>query len=173
LFVGSLEGRKNVEGLIRAYAASGLLAERGVRLRLVGLPQGEGHPLMALARATPGVDVTGFLSAEELAAAYRDCLAFVYPSFCEGFGLPLLEALHHGCVCLSTLTGASPEVACDTALYVNPYNLDEVALGLRRVANLSPEERRRLQERARQRAAHFTWARFHDGLAQVLRKAAE
>jgi glycosyltransferase involved in cell wall biosynthesis len=99
-------------------------------------------------------------------------LAFVYPSFCEGFGLPLLEAMERGCVCLSTNMGASPEVAGDAALYVNPYAVNEIATGLRRLANLPESERQALQTKARQRAATFTWKRFHDGLATVLRKAA-
>jgi glycosyltransferase involved in cell wall biosynthesis len=172
LFVGSIEPRKNVEGLIRAYDAAGVYASHGLRLRLCGFAQPEGHPVMRLARETPGVDVRGFVSPEELAAGYSDCAGFVYPSFCEGFGLPLLEAMHRGCLCLSTLTGASPEVGGDAVLYVNPYDPAEVAAGLRRLVELSPAERRRLQERARRRAATFTWARFYDGLADVLRRAA-
>lgn len=172
LFVGTLERRKNVQGLIRAYAASGLFATRGVRLRLVGLVPGGGEPTAALAGATPGVDLAGFLDDAGLAACYRDCLAFVYPSFCEGFGLPLLEAMARGCLCLATRTGASPEVAGDAALYVNPYDAAEVTAGLRRVASLPPGERGQLQERARARAATFTWSRFYDGLADVLRRAA-
>src|SRR5262249_40779336 len=136
LFVGTLEPRKNVEGLIRAYAASGLFAERGIRLRLVGMKHADDHPIMRRARATAGVDIAGFVSDADLAAAYEQCLAFVYPSFCEGFGLPLLEAMHRGCLCLSTNTGASPEVAGDTALYVNPYNGADITNGLRRIVSL-------------------------------------
>jgi glycosyltransferase involved in cell wall biosynthesis len=172
LFVGTVEPRKNVAGLIRAYADSGLFAERGIRLRLVGMKHEEGHPIMMLARSTPGVDVAGFVSDAELAAAYRGCLAFVYPSFCEGFGLPLLEAMHRGCLCLSTITGASPEVAGDAALYVNPYDSADIARGLRQIAGLGSTQVETLKRRARERSAFFTWKRFYDGLAEVLREAA-
>lgn len=172
LFVGSVEPRKNVAGLIDAYRASGLFAARGIRLRLVGPPPGEGHALQRLAQTTPGVDLAGFVSDAELASAYRRCLAFVYPSFCEGFGLPLLEAMAHGCVCLSTVTGASPEVAGDAALYVNPYDPAEIAGGLRQVADLDAAGRQDLRRRARERAATFTWARFYDHVADVLTRAA-
>src|SRR5207244_7679896 len=117
------------------------------------------HPLVALSRSTPGVDLCGFVDDADLAAAYERCLAFVYPSFCEGFGLPLLEAMHRGSVCLSTVTGASPEIAGDAALYVNPYAPAEIADGLRQVVELAPAARRLLSARARQRAQCFTWPR--------------
>jgi glycosyltransferase involved in cell wall biosynthesis len=169
LFVGSLENRKNLLGLIRAYRTSGLFLQHGIRLRLIGLKNEDNHPISVEARATPGVDVGGFASAGEITASYQGCLAFVYPSLCEGFGLPLLEAMHHGCLCLSTICGASPEVSSDAALYVNPYDSDDVSRGLRRLIELPETERRALQSRARQRAATFTWSRFYDGLAGVLR----
>jgi len=171
LFVGTVEPRKNVAGLIQAYADSGLFAERGIRLRLIGMKNGDDHPIMVLARATPGVDLAGFVSDAELAAAYRQCLAFVYPSFCEGFGLPLLEAMHRGCLCLSTNTGASPEVAGDAALYVNPYYPADIVQGLRRLVALPSSDVDPLRRKARERAAQFTWKRFYDGLAEVLRAA--
>ncbi len=172
LFVGNLEPRKNVPGLIQAYAESRLYESRGIRLRIIGsLPAGD-HPVMALARSTPGVDVLGFVSDAELAASYEQCLAFVYPSFCEGFGLPLLEAMHRGCVCLSTTMGASPEIAQDAALYVNPYAPFEIAQGLRQIVALSPEQRGQLSQRAKVRTRAFTWPRFYDGLAEVLNQQA-
>jgi alpha-1,3-rhamnosyl/mannosyltransferase len=172
LFVGNLEPRKNVPGLIEAYRASRLYAEHRIRLRVIGSLPAADHPVMGLARATPGVDLRGFVTDVELADAYANCLAFVYPSFCEGFGLPLLEAMHRGCVCLSTSLGASPEIAGDAALYVNPYAPADIARGLQRVVELTSVERGRLAQRARERSALFTWDRFHDGLADVLRREA-
>jgi glycosyltransferase involved in cell wall biosynthesis len=172
LFVGSFEPRKNVAGLIRAYAASGLYASRGIRLRLVGLTLGEGNPVVGLAQSTPGVDVAGYVDDRALAEAYAQCLAFVYPSLCEGFGLPLLEAMSNGCVCLSTATSACPEVAGDAAFYCNPHDPADIAHGLRQIAGLSPAQRRHRAGRARARASLFTWARFYDGLAGVLENAA-
>jgi glycosyltransferase involved in cell wall biosynthesis len=172
LFVGSLDARKNVPTLIRAYGAAGLLASHGLRLRLIGYPHDEVHPVRVATRSVPGVDVAGFGSPGEIAAGYRDCYAFVYPSLLEGFGLPLLEAMHHGCLCLSTICGASPEVSGDAAVYVNPYDFGDVVRGLRRLVTMPPAERQRLKAAARERAARFTWSRFYDGLAEVLRKAA-
>jgi glycosyltransferase involved in cell wall biosynthesis len=168
LFVGNLEPRKNVPGLIEAYKASGVYSSHGVRLRIIGSLPGGNHPVLALARSTPGVDLLGFVTDTELAAAYAQCLAFVYPSFCEGFGLPLLEAMHRGCICLSTMIGASPEIAGDAALYVNPYSALDIAQGLRKILELTDSERRCLSAKARERSRAFTWTRFYDGLARVL-----
>jgi glycosyltransferase involved in cell wall biosynthesis len=172
LFVGQMEPRKNVPGLIQAYARSELYESHGLRLRIIGSVPGDDHPGVQLARATPGVDLMGFVGEDELASSYATCFAFVYPSFCEGFGLPLLEAMHRGCVCLSTCTGASPEVAGDAALFVNPYSVADIADGLNRLAGLDQSERERLSTRARRRAGQFTWPKFYDGLARVLIKAA-
>lgn len=172
LFVGSLDPRKNVEALIRAFGAAGLHASHGMRLRLIGFPQAEDHPIRVAARATPGVDVAGFTSAGEIAASYRDCHAFVYPSLLEGFGLPLLEAMHHGCLCLSTLCGASPEVAGNATVAVNPYDFDDLVRGLRRLVEMTDDERQHLRRLARERASAFTWSRFYDGVADVLRRVA-
>jgi glycosyltransferase involved in cell wall biosynthesis len=172
LFVGSLDARKNVAGLVHAYRASGLFESRGIRLRLIGYSHDEFHPIRKVTDRTPGVDVGGFTSAGEMAASYRNCLAFVYPSLLEGFGLPLLEAMHHGCLCLSTICGASPEVSGDAAIYVNPYDLRDVVRGLRCLADMPAAERNRLRQAARTRAALFTWSRFYDGLSDVLRNVA-
>ena len=172
LFVGSLEDRKNLQGLLHAYSESNLFAHHGIRLRLIGSPNGESHPISLMARSIPGVDVGGFADEGEIAASYRDCLAFVYPSLCEGFGLPLLEAMHHGCLCLSTICGASPEVAGDAALYVNPYDPQDMVNALHRVVSLDEPQRHQFQQRARKRADLFTWTRFYDGLAEILQKAA-
>jgi glycosyltransferase involved in cell wall biosynthesis len=171
LFVGSLDPRKNVARLIRAFWASDVYATHGMRLRLIGFAH-RSNPVRKLAGRIPGVDIGGSSSAGEITASYRNCFAFVYPSLLEGFGLPLLEAMHHGCLCLSTVCGASPEVSGDAALYVNPYDLGDVTRGLRRLVDLPTGERRRLQAAARARAEFFTWTRFYDRLADLLRGVA-
>jgi glycosyltransferase involved in cell wall biosynthesis len=173
LFVGSLEPRKNVAGLLEGYRAARLFAEHNIRLRIIGGVPEQAGELARLARATPGADLLGAVSDAELAAAYRDCLAFVYPSYCEGFGLPLLEALSHGCVCLATRTGASPEIGGKCCVYVDPYSPQEIARGLRRLASLPAADRQRRRRMALRRAEQFTWPAFYDGLSSVLLRAAE
>ncbi|MFL5244691.1 MAG: glycosyltransferase family 4 protein [Gemmataceae bacterium] len=176
LFVGSLEPRKNITGLIEAYDRSQIYAKTGVRLRIIGSFPGGDHETVQFARSKPGVDLDGFVDEKSLTRAYKQCMAFVYPSFCEGFGLPLLEAMHHGCVCLSTSTGASPEIGGESVLYVDPYCTFDIERGLARLLGLSALERNRLSSLARERAKLFTWSRFYDKLAALMteecRKAA-
>jgi alpha-1,3-rhamnosyl/mannosyltransferase len=172
LFVGNLEPRKNINGLLAAYRQGNFYPAHGVRLRIIGQICEPEDPVLVSARATPGVDLLGFVSAEELSASYRDCLGFVYPSLCEGFGLPLLEAMHRGCVCLATLAGASPEVGGDAVLYVDPYSVDDIVRGMLRLIELSSSARSDLAQRARARSSRFTWDSFHDGLATVLQAEA-
>jgi glycosyltransferase involved in cell wall biosynthesis len=168
LFVGSLEPRKNVGGLIEAYDRAQLYAKRGIRLRIIGSLPSEDNPMVRHARSIPGVDLLGFVGEEDLTRSYKQCLAFVYPSFCEGFGLPLLEAMNHGCICLATSTGASPEVGGEAALYVNPYSVSEIARGLRRLVALSEKDRAGFSENAQVQARQFTLSRFYDTLAAIL-----
>lgn len=168
LFVGSVEPRKNVGGLIDAYDRAQVYARYGVRLKIIGAMPGDDHPVIRHARSIPGVDLLGFVDAPALAGAYRHCHAFVYPSCCEGFGIPLLEAMHQGCVCLATNMGASPEVAGNAALYVNPYSTTDIARGLRRLLELSPAQRSTLSRLARERAESFSWPRFYDWVAAIL-----
>lgn len=171
LFVGATEElRKNVVGLIQAYGAAGLYQSRGIRLRILGSHAGEDHPVVVAARATPGVDLMGFVSDAVVAASYERCLGLVFPSFHEGFGLPLLEAMARGCVCVASILGASPEVGGDAVLYVNPYSQSEIIRALWRVVELPAAERQRLARLGRQRARQFTWDRFYDGLAALLRR---
>ncbi|HEV3238201.1 MAG TPA: glycosyltransferase family 1 protein [Gemmataceae bacterium] len=168
LFVGSLEPRKNVGGLIEAFDRLQLYAKQGIRLRIIGSLPSDDSPTVKHARSIPGVDLLGFVGEEDLIRSYEQCRGFVYPSFCEGFGLPLLEAMHHGCICMATSTGASPEVGGEAVLYVNPYSVNDIAKGLRRLVSLSEMDRTRISENARVRARQFTWSRFYDNVAAIL-----
>ncbi len=173
LFVGNLEPRKNVLGLLNAYRKADLYRRHGVRLRVIGTVCDPADPVLALKSETPGIDVLGYVDEATLSASYRDCLGFVYPSLCEGFGLPLLEAMSHGCACCATLAGASPEVGGDAVLYLNPHCEEEIAACMSRLVELSPSQRQGLGEHARRRAQSFTWQKFYDALAGVLREEAQ
>lgn len=129
LFVGSLEMRKNVIGLIEAFALSGLQDE-GFTLRIVG---GDGYGAESIKKAAGGVRgviLCGRLSDAELGDEYARACALVYPSLWEGFGLPALEAKNYGLPLLLADTGALPEVGGDVAHYVDPCSVTSIAAGL-------------------------------------------
>jgi glycosyltransferase involved in cell wall biosynthesis len=134
LSVGTLEPRKNLSGTLQAYR---LLRERladAPSLVLVGgsgwrlderrlLPESEARHVRRL----------GFVPDEDLAALYASCSAFVYPSFHEGFGSPVAEAMTFGAPTITSNVSSLPEVAGDATLLVNPRYPEEIAVALERI----------------------------------------
>ncbi len=157
LFVGTLEPRKNLVRVVRAYrrvAATGLPHA----LVLAG-PLGWHHEslMRELALHGPGeIVMTGPLSADELDALYRAADAFVYPSLYEGFGLPVLEAMARGVPTIASSTSSLPEVAGDAGLAVNPRSVREIAGAMERIlsdVDLADD----LSARGRARTERFSW----------------
>lgn len=131
LFVGSLEPRKNIGRLAKAFSLSGLNAQ-GYRLHIVGQDGHDADHIRALCEGIPGVHLLGRLGDDELRREYETCLCLVFPSLWEGFGLPALEALSMGIPLLLSDSGALPEIGGDFADYVDPCNELSIAEGLRR-----------------------------------------
>jgi glycosyltransferase involved in cell wall biosynthesis len=173
LFVGTLEPRKNLVRLVRAYRR---LAAEGLPHALVlNGPTGWGSDDLEreLALERPGSIVrTGGLDEAMLDALYRGAEAFVYPSLYEGFGLPVLEALRRGVPVVSSTTSSIPEVAGDAALLVDPTDDDALTDALRRVLT-DPELRADLARRGPAQAARFSWAATARATLAVYRAVAD
>lgn len=167
LFVGSLETRKNVAGLIRAFATSGL-GEEGWRLAIAGGDGWGSESIVETAEQVEGAELLGFVTDGELAWLYENAAAFAYPSFLEGFGVPLLEAMARGLPCMTSLTGAAPEVVGDLGLIVNPYDVTSIVDGLRQCAIMAGEQGFASKQALRDRAGEFSFARFFDKLNRAL-----
>lgn len=148
LFVGSLEVRKNLIGAIKAFAASGL-GEAGYELLIVGGQGHRGEQIRAFAETVPGVRFAGFLSDAELREAYAHASAFLYPSYLEGFGVPLLEAMAHGIPCVASNTGACPEVGGALVRYFDPDDHQAIGAELRELVDRSPDQRQQFATAAR------------------------
>jgi glycosyltransferase involved in cell wall biosynthesis len=157
LSVGTLEPRKNLDGLVAAWARLPDDLRASHTLALVG-PQGwEMERVLAPIQASDDdVKLVGFVSDDELAALYAGCEVFVYPSLYEGFGLPVLEAMQHGAAVLTSNTSSLPEVGGDAVAYADPRDPADIAQVLERLLR-SPDERARRGEAARARAAQFSW----------------
>jgi glycosyltransferase involved in cell wall biosynthesis len=157
LSVGTLEPRKNLVRLVRAYRQ--VAPDVPHALVLAGAPGWRSEALDAeLARNGPGTVVrTGSLSGVDLDALYRGADVFAYPSLYEGFGLPVLEAMSRGVPTLASNVSSLPQVAGDAALLVDPTDVAEIAEGLARLLT-EPAFAEDLRQRGLQRAATFTWA---------------
>lgn len=157
LSMGTLEPRKNLLTLVRAFAR---LALPDVQLVLAG---GKGWLYADLFAEIERLGLRdrvllpGYVPAEEQPLWYNTAAAFAYISHYEGFGLPALEALACGTPTLISTAEALVEVAQDAALAVPGEDVPAVADGLRRVLE-EPSLRASLRERGLARAARFTWA---------------
>jgi glycosyltransferase involved in cell wall biosynthesis len=169
LFVGSLEARKNIAGAITAFGLSGL-ARRGYDFVLVG-GQGNGFELAEKTAArTPNTVLAGKVSNEDLQSLYAGAAGFIYPSYLEGFGVPLLEALGYGLPAVASITGACPEVGGNLVAYCDPDDHAAIAGQIVKIAEQSPGERAAFAVKAKARATrHFSKAAFQT----AFRRAAE
>jgi glycosyltransferase involved in cell wall biosynthesis len=168
LFVGSLESRKNLTGAIAGFVRSGLAAE-GYRLLVVGGRGRGGEEIVEAAGAAEGVVIAGYLTTAELVSAFVGATGFVYPSYLEGFGVPLLEAMMCGVPSVASLTGACPEVGGPDVAYVDPDDHAGIATELRRIAAMPPQERAALGRRLRHRAeTEFSFPAFSDAILELV-----
>lgn len=157
LFVGSLEPRKNLSGLLQAF---GQLKERWgkeFKLVLAGLQGWENKNIWEQIQQL-GDDVLylGYVPITELGKLYNLASLFVYPSFYEGFGLPPLEAMACGCPVVVSNAASLPEVCGEAAHYVNPHEVESIAAGIEKVLG-DDAYRENLIGKGLARAGQFTW----------------
>ncbi len=159
LFVGSIEPRKNLLSLLKAYMALPKYIKDDFTLLLVGFKGWNNGEVMSLLGKLEGhVRYLGYVASEELAQLYRGASCFVYPSIYEGFGLPPLEAMASGCPVVVSNATSLPEVCGDAAYYVDPRSPDSIAGGIQAV--LTDETLRKgLVEKGIGRASNFSWER--------------
>ncbi len=173
LSVGTIQPRKNIEGLARAVAlASQRVGSPAIQHVHAGA---EGWlcdgVYSAIAQAGDRVRFLGRVDDRTLRALYSLASVYAYPSHGEGFGITILEALACGCPVLTSDTPATTEVAARAALVVDQKNPEAVAEGLVRL--LTDEAiRKDLVERGHKRRWDFSWRRSAQRLIGVYREAA-
>lgn len=160
LFLGTLDGRKNVRGLLDAY---GRLLSRSTRVPRLVLAGGAGQEastwLTEIARPplSGHVEYVGYVSADRRASLFQGARVFVLPSFEEGFGLPALEAMAAGVPVVASRRGSLPEVVGEAGLLVDPNSSEALASAIERLLADSSLWQA-LRQRGQQRAAQFDWA---------------
>lgn len=112
----------------------------------------------------------GYVSDAELVALYRQASVMVYPSFYEGFGLPPLEAMWHGCPVVVSRTSALPEVCGDAALYCDPHDPSSLAQALDALLK-NDGLRLNMSRRGRHRARTFAWQKTARVILQAMRQS--
>jgi glycosyltransferase involved in cell wall biosynthesis len=149
LFVGTVEPRKNVTAVALAWRP--LRDRYGVGLVIAGRTREDGPRF----DPEPGLTLAGEVSDEELAELYAGAVALVYPSFYEGFGLPVVEAMQCGTPVITSRDPALREVAGGAAVHVTD---SELTGAMERLLH-DRLERCRMAELGRCRAAQFSWSR--------------
>ena len=159
LFVGTIEPRKNLERLVRAFK---LLIDSGTNkydLVIVGKLGWKYNSFLQTLRISgiqDKVKLLGYIPANELPIIYKYASLFIYPSIYEGFGLPVLEAMANEVPVITSNLSSLPEVAGDAALLVNPYDEGQIAEGMNKILS-DPKLRRQLIERGKERVKKFSW----------------
>lgn len=157
LYVGTLEPRKNIEGLIRAYHQC--KAKDDFLLVLAG---GKGWKYKHIFRLVEELKLenrvvfTWYVPDSDLPVLYNQASLFVYPSFYEGFGIPPLEAMACGLPVIVSNTTSIPEVVGDAGVYVDPHDVEQISRSIDTV--LSDEQLRKgMIGRGLERARLFSW----------------
>lgn len=157
LWTGSINPRKNLTNVIRAFER--IAEDCEINLVLAGgLGWDTGSELDIISRSPCAHRIfrTGFVSDEQLRALYRGASAFVYASFMEGFGLPILEAMACGCPVITSNLSSMPEVAGDVGLLVDPHDVEDIAAAMHDMAE-NDAERNKLSDQGIERARAFSW----------------
>jgi glycosyltransferase involved in cell wall biosynthesis len=173
LFVGVIEPRKNLVGLIEAFD---ILKGRSLphKLVVVGRRGWLSDSTMARADRSPyrnDIIFPGFIPDGDLNTLYSAAESFAFPSHYEGFGLPVLEAMACGTPVVASRASSLPEVVGDAGMQVDPDDSERLASALELLA-LNPEMRADFSVRGLARAATFTWDAAADVMLDVYRKVA-
>jgi glycosyltransferase involved in cell wall biosynthesis len=173
LFVGTVEPRKNLPRLIRAFESALRDSDAGHRLLIVGGWGWKAQPVQEAYRGSGvrhRITFAGYVPDRLLPAAYSGADVFAYPSLHEGFGLPPLEAMACATAVLTSTATAIPEVVGDGAVTVDPEDDDAIAAGLARLMTCRAV-RDEYVARGLRRAAGFSWEGVAERTLRVYEEA--
>ncbi|MBF2078883.1 MAG: glycosyltransferase family 4 protein [Synechococcales cyanobacterium T60_A2020_003] len=169
LFVGAIEPKKNVGRLIDAYAQ----LDTNLKLVIVGKRGwmwedeiGKIDQIFSKQKALKQTRLLDYVSYGDLKNLYAGAFCFCFPSLYEGFGLPPLEAMAHGCPVITSNISSLPEVCGDAALYVNPYDEQDIGAKLSMLIN-EPARRAAMIEKGYEQVKKFDVANYQQRLSQV------
>ena len=174
LFLGTIEPRKNVVGLLHAYATLPDSLRRQYPLMLAGGWGWRSSRVQQMLSQPPWRDSVrwlGYLSDADLVAVTNGAGAVVYPSFYEGFGLPPLEAMACDTPVITTHAGSLAEVIGDAALIVEPHDESQLARAIEQMLR-DPQTAEEYRQRGRARLDRFSWSHTVRQTVEAYRLAA-
>jgi glycosyltransferase involved in cell wall biosynthesis len=171
LFVSTLEPRKNLINLISAFNYLKDKYKLEHNLILIGKKGWKYEPIFKKINQSPfrdSIQHLDYLADDLVAEYYQQAEVFVYPSFYEGFGLPVLEAMTLGCPVVTANTASLPEVTRDSAILINPNNHLEIAEAIYQVLS-NTSLRQELIAKGKKQAAKFSWQKTAQATMQAYR----
>lgn len=159
VYVGSLNPRKNIDGMFRAFDRFKDETQSNFKLVVVGEAMWRGTDLKSKVQALKhGADIvfTGRISSEVLQLVLSSAHALLLFSFFEGFGIPIVEAMNCDVPVICSNVSSMPEVAGDAALFVNPNSMESMVSALTQMESDS-DLAKRLVEAGRKQRTHFSW----------------
>ncbi|MBI3231828.1 MAG: glycosyltransferase family 4 protein [Candidatus Doudnabacteria bacterium] len=156
LFVGSISIRKNLLNLIHAYAAGKF--DKDYELVLAGSFSMGAESIVELIhhyKLQDRVKILGYVPDDYLNALYKHSQAFLFPTYYEGFGIPIVEAMLSGVPVLIGNRGAAPEIADGNAILSDPFSVESISDGIRKTIEFPATA----IEKAKLHAEQFTWER--------------
>ncbi len=161
LFLGTVENRKNINGILQAWRDMSPDYKRKHQLLIAGKAMKRD-----IGSHDPSVRFLGYIDAEDKAYLYAQATAFIYPSFFEGFGLPVVEAMASGTPVITSFATALPEVSRGAAVYADPYNSADITRVIQQVLGDS-RLREQLIQRGKECARLYSWEKSAHNTLEV------
>lgn len=172
LYVGTIQPRKNIKRLIEAYRIV-RRAHPELRLVITGKKGWLSKEITDSASADDSNTIifTGYLPDDDVVSLYKNALCLVMPSLYEGFGIPVLEAMSHGCPVLASQVSSLPEIGGDACVYFDPESIEDIAVKMARIAK-DIVLRDTLIAKGTQRLKIFSWKKCAAQTLAVLQETA-
>jgi glycosyltransferase involved in cell wall biosynthesis len=174
LFLGNTDPKKNTAGTIKAFAGLVSKAGHGVKLVITDYSRAELERILT-GTGNPGlmqdIVAAGYVLNADLPAVYSLSEAFLYTSFRESFGIPILEAMSCETPVITSTTSSMPEVAGNAALFTNPFQPMEITEAMWKLMN-EPSLKETLVAEGLKQASKFSWKAMAEHLLTVYQKAA-
>lgn len=173
LYLGTIEPRKNISGLIQAYHKFRQAnPDKKIKLVLAGGKGWKNRAVYQEYKESPyraDILFLGYISKKDKEILYSLASVFVYPSYYEGFGFPPLEAMSCGCPVICSNVSSLPEVVAEAAILINPFKPEEIKQALEMVFQ-DENLRQSLITKGYERAKFFSWDKAAQAYLELFRK---
>ncbi len=169
LFLSTIEPRKNIQGMVRGFIIYKRLNRSDNSKLVIAGKKNQKIFSQVMHDDHPDIIFCGFIDEKDKAEVISGAKVFIYPSFFEGFGLPLLEAMKCETPIITSNTSSMPEIAGDAAILINPRFPEEMAYAMEKIQD--PVRISELKKHMAEQVKKFTWKECASKTLNVFMKA--